>query len=372
VHGRSTFGERGCPGEGRITSSLPSRPHIERGFASGSDQQLRQWLLGREILEFKFRRRPGENRKTGKEESEPMLNSVIYENSLRSYQSQINRFPLLAPEEEFNLAVRYRENGDLEAAHRLITSHLRFVVKIAFEYRFYGIKIADLVQEGNVGLILALKKFDPYQGHRFVSYAIWWVRACIQAFIVKNWSLVKIGTTQAQKKLFYKIGKIRKSLELNREEEQYEVLAKDLQVSKEDILEMEQRMTSKDLSLETIVDEDEKLNHLDLLRQDGPDQEEQLAEQEEIKHRERQISAAMKRLDGREGYVIRHRIMDDDPLTLQKIGSHLGISRERVRQIQGEALKKLRRELCSAVDLIGTPPYPNSTLNAKELCGGLS
>ncbi len=297
--------------------------------------------------------------------------SAVYENSLRFYQAQINRFPFLSREEEFNLAVRYREEGDVEAAHRLITSHLRFAAKVAFEYRSYGIKIADLIQEGNVGLILALKKFDPYQGHRFVSYAIWWVRACIQAFIVKNWSLVKIGTTQAQKKLFYKIGKIRKALELNHGEGQYEVLAKELRVNKEDIIEMEQRMTSKDLSLEGFIDEGEQLSHLDLLQQDGPDQEEQLSEKEEIKSRESQVSAAMKRLDERECYVIQHRIMSDDPLTLQRIGNHLKVSRERVRQIQDQALRKLREEFTAGIDPIGSPPYPNPTLNAKQLCGGL-
>jgi RNA polymerase sigma-32 factor len=298
-----------------------------------------------------------------------MLASAVHENSLKSYQAQINRFPLLAREEEFNLAVRYREKGDVEAAHRLITSHLRFVVKVAFEYRSYGIKLADLIQEGNIGLILALKKFDPYKGHRFVSYAVWWVRACIQAFVLKNWSLVKIGTTQAQKKLFYKIGRIKTALELNHKEEQYDALAKKLRVNKEDIIEMEQRMTSKDLSLEATTGE--QLTHLDLLQQDVPDQEEQLSKKEEIKHRESQISAAMKRLNERECYVIQHRIMTDEPLTLEKIGNHLRISTERARQIQGEALRKLRKEFTVGIDPIGSPPYPNPTLNAKELCGSL-
>ncbi len=298
-----------------------------------------------------------------------MRASAVYDNSLRFYQAQISRFPFLTREEEFNLAVRYREEGDVEAAHQLIMSHLRFATKVAFEYRSYGIKIADLIQEGNVGLILALKKFDPYKGHRFVSYAIWWVRACIQAFIIKNWSLVKIGTTRAQKRLFYKIGRIRKALELNHEEEQYKVLAKDFRVNKEDIIEMEQRMTSRDLSLEAATGE--QLTHLDLLQQDGPNQEEQLLEEEEIKRRESQVSAAMKCLNEKECYIIQHRIMSDEPLTLQKIGNHFRISRERVRQIEDRALRKLRDEFPEGIDPIGSPPYPNPSLNAKELCGSL-
>src|SRR5512135_1576551 len=163
-----------------------------------------------------------------------------------TYLRQINQFPLLTPEEEFKLAVRYRKYNDREAAEKLITSNLRFVVKVAFEYKTYGIKLLDLVQEGNIGLMMAVKKFNPYKGYRLISYSVWWIRAYIQNFIIKSWSLVKIGTTQAQKKLFYKIGKVRKALESDREnEKRYEVLAKDLDVTKENIIEMEQRMSAR-------------------------------------------------------------------------------------------------------------------------------
>src|SRR3990172_8965465 len=172
-----------------------------------------------------------------------MLNLPVVKNSLESYLVQINQFPLLTPEEEFNLATRYRKDNDLEAAHKLITSNLRFVVKVAFEYKSYGVKLLDLIQEGNIGLMMAVKKFNPYKGYRFISYAIWWIRAYIQNFIIKTWSLVKIGTTQAQKKLFYKIGKVRKALESDQDsDKKYEKLAKNLDVAKEDIIEMEQRM----------------------------------------------------------------------------------------------------------------------------------
>ena len=270
----------------------------------------------------------------------------VLKNSLESYLVQINQFPLLTQEEEFQLAVRYRKYNDLEAAQKLITANLRFVVKVAFEYKSYGVKLPDLIQEGNIGLMMAVKKFNPYKGYRFISYAIWWIRAYIQNFIIKSWSLVKIGTTQAQKKLFYKIGKVRKALESGgNTEKKYEYLAKDLDVAKSDIIEMEQRMSSRDLSLDTPFDEGHELTHLDLLQEDSLNQEEALAREEEKKIREREVVNAMKRLNEKEVYVIKNRIMADSPLTLQEIGDHLRLSRERVRQIESEALKKLKKEI---------------------------
>jgi RNA polymerase sigma-32 factor len=281
-----------------------------------------------------------------------MDNLPVVKNSLESYLIQINQFLLLTKEDEFQLAVRYRKYNDIEAAHRLITSNLRFVVKVAFEYKSYGIKLLDLIQEGNIGLMMAVKKFDPYKGYRFISYAIWWIRAYIQNFIIKTWSLVKIGTTQAQKKLFYKIGKVRKALEADQEnEKKYEHLANDLDVSKEDIIEMEQRMSSRDLSLDAPFDEGHELTHLDLLQENSPNQEETLAREEEKKIREREVLNAMKRLNEKEVYVIKNRIMADSPLTLQEIGNHLKLSRERVRQIESEALKKLRKEFSANISL---------------------
>jgi len=279
-----------------------------------------------------------------------MPNLPVVKDSLQSYLIQINRFPLLSQEEEFELAVRYRKYNDIEAAHKLITSNLKFVVKVAFEYKSYGAKLADLIQEGNIGLMMAVKKFDPHKGYRFISYAIWWIRAYIQNFIIKTWSLVKIGTTQAQKKLFYKIGKVRKALESDREnEKRYELLANDLDVAKEDIIEMEQRMSSRDLSLDAPFDEDHELTHLDLLQEGSPDQEEALAQQQEKKIRERDVQNALKRLNEKEVYVIKNRIMSDTPLTLQEIGTHLKLSRERVRQIESEALKKLKKEMSLSI-----------------------
>jgi len=282
----------------------------------------------------------------------PNPNLPVVKNSLESYLVQINQFPLLTKEQEFKLAVRYRKHTDIEAAQKLITSNLRFVVKVAFEYKSYGVKLLDLIQEGNIGLMMAVKKFDPYKGYRFISYAIWWIRAYIQNFITKTWSLVKIGTTQAQKKLFYKIGKIRKALESNGEDEKkYELLAQDLDVAKEDIIEMEQRMAARDLSLDAPFDEGQELTHLDLLKEESPNQEEVFAQDEEKRIRESEVQNAMKRLNEKEVYVIKNRIMADEPLTLQQIGDHLKLSRERVRQIESEALKKLKKEFSTRLEL---------------------
>ena len=281
-----------------------------------------------------------------------MSSLPVVKNSLESYLTQINQFPLLTQEEEFKLATRYRKDNDIEAAQKLITSNLRFVVKVAFEYKSYEVTLLDLIQEGNIGLMMAVKKFDPYKGYRFISYAIWWIRAYIQNFIIKTWSLVKIGTTQAQKKLFYKIGKVRKALESDPDnEKKYDVLADDLDVAKEEIMEMEQRMSARDLSLDAPFDEDHELTPLDLLQDGSVNQEEALIVEQEKKIIETEVLDAMRRLNEKEAFIIRNRIMAESPLTLQEIGDHLRLSRERVRQIESEALKKLKKEIGPSVSL---------------------
>jgi RNA polymerase sigma-32 factor len=276
----------------------------------------------------------------------------VVKDSLESYFIKINQIPLLTQKEEFQLAVRYRKQSDIGAAHKLVTSNLRFVVKVALEYRTYGVKLSDLIQEGNIGLMMAVKKFNPYRRYRFISYAVWWIRAYIQNYIIKTWSLVKIGTTQAQKKLFYKIGKVRKALEADRENEnKYELLAKDLHVPKGDIIEMEQRMSSRDLSLDSTFGEDHELTHLDLLQENRPNQEELFAQEEQRRIQQEKVQSAMERLSEKEVHVIKNRIMADEPLTLQEIGNQLKLSKERVRQIESEALKKLKREINHSIHL---------------------
>jgi RNA polymerase sigma-32 factor len=279
-----------------------------------------------------------------------MSHLPVVSNALDLYMAQINQLPILSPKEEFELALRYREKGDIEAAHKLITSNLRFVVKIALEYKNYGLKLLDLVQEGNIGLMMAVKKFDPHRGYRFISYAVWWIRAYIQNFIIKSWSLVKIGTTQAQKKLFYKLGKVRRLLEAPQGDhrQSYEDIAKDLGVKEEEIHEMEQRMGSRDLSLDLPFDEGQELTPLALLSDDSPDQEDMLIRSQDSQIQKNEISKALARLSERERYIITHRIMSDNPLTLREIGDTFNLSRERIRQIEKDALTKLRREMQNA------------------------
>jgi RNA polymerase sigma-32 factor len=274
----------------------------------------------------------------------------VVSNALDLYMAQINQLPILSPKEEFELALKYREKGDIEAAHKLITSNLRFVVKIALEYENYGLKLLDLIQEGNVGLMMAVKKFDPRRGYRFISYAVWWIKAYIQNFIIKSWSLVKIGTTQAQKKLFYKLGKVRRLLEAPQGDhpQSYEEIAKDLGVKEEEIHEMEQRMSRRDLSLDLPFDEDQELTPLAFLSDDSPEQEDMLMRSQDSHIQKNEISNALARLSERERYIITHRIMSDNPLTLREIGDTFQLSRERIRQIEKEALTKLRREIQNA------------------------
>ncbi len=279
-----------------------------------------------------------------------MQNLPVITNSLELYLNQINKFPLLNPAEEFELAVRYREENDIEAAHQLITSNLRFVVKVALEHRSYGVKLLDLIQEGNIGLMMAVKKFNPHRGYRLISYAIWWIRAYMKNFIIKTWSLVKIGTTQTQKKLFYSLGKTKRIMRSNKfGEDEISALAKALNVKDHEIVEMQQRMSLRDFSLDCTLAEDRYMTHLDLLADEKPNQEELVGQMEEEQHRKREICRALACLSPKEKYVIEKRIMTHEPATLQEIGDSLSLSRERIRQIEVDALKKLRTELGQAI-----------------------
>jgi len=271
----------------------------------------------------------------------------ILSDNLSHYLAQIREYSLLSPEEEFALASRYQETEDVEIAHKLITSNLRFVVKVALEYRGYGIKLLDVIQEGNIGLMVALKKFDPHKGYRFISYAIWWIRAYIQNFIIRSWSLVKIGTTQLQKKLFYKMGKIKGIAHEEHREEKIEELAQELSVRSSDIEEMQKRFAGRDLSLDAKLDFDQGTSFLDILPDLSPDQEELLGESEEDDVLKGEVHEALGNLSDRERFIISQRIMADDPMTLQELGDTFQISRERVRQIEGEALRKLKDRLGS-------------------------
>ncbi|MCK9362670.1 MAG: RNA polymerase sigma factor RpoH [Syntrophales bacterium] len=262
--------------------------------------------------------------------------------TLDVYVAEINRFPILTAEEEFELAVRFKKYNDMQAAEKLVVSNLRFVVKIAHEYRNYGMKLPDLVQEGNIGLMHAVKKFDPYKGYRLISYAVWWIRAYIQNYLIKSWSLVKIGTTQTQRKLFFKLGQARKTLEtLSEKHAEFSEIAESLGVKAEEIAEMETRMGSRDLSLNTAVNDESESTHLDYLTDDGEDQETSLIRKEETSIVQRNIAGALSKLNDKESFIIRNRVMADNPLTLQEVGDHFRVTRERARQIEKQALKKM-------------------------------
>jgi len=263
--------------------------------------------------------------------------------TLDIYIAQINRYPILSADEEFRFAVQFKKYNDMEAAEKLVISNLRFVVKIAHEYRNYGVKLADLIQEGNIGLMHAVKKFDPYKGYRLISYAVWWIRAYIQNFIIKSWSLVKIGTTQAQRKLFFKLSQAKKKLEtLSQKNPEFGEIAESLGVKETEVEEMDQRLTYRDLSLDSYIGEEGETSHLDYLTYVGEDQETSLIKKEEMDIVKRNIAGALTSLNERESYIVRHRIMTDTPKTLQEIGNKYSITRERARQIEKQALKKLR------------------------------
>ena len=263
--------------------------------------------------------------------------------TLDIYISEINRFPVLSAEEEFKLAVRFKKFNDVAAAEKLVISNLRFVVKIAHEYRSYGMKLADLIQEGNIGLMHAVKKFDPYKGYRLISYAVWWIRAYIQNFIIKSWSLVKIGTTQAQRKLFFKLSQAKKKLEtLSQKNPEFGEIAESLGVKENEIEEMDLRLSHRDLSLDAYINDEGETTHIDNLTYKGEDQEMALIRKEEMDLVKRNIAGALVNLNERESYIVKHRIMTDNPITLQEIGSKYNITRERARQIEKQALKKLR------------------------------
>ncbi|MEN6464683.1 MAG: RNA polymerase factor sigma-32, partial [Syntrophaceae bacterium] len=210
------------------------------------------------------------------------MNELVTSNALDLYISKINKIPILTAEEEFGLAVRFKKTNDPGAAEKLVTSNLRFVVKIAHEYKNYGIKLIDLIQEGNIGLMHAVKKFDPYKGYRLISYAVWWIRAYMQNFIIKSWSLVKIGTTQAQRKLFFKLNQAKKKLEgMSARHPEFSEIAENLNVKEAEIEEMDLRMSNRDLSLDAFISEDGATSFIDSLPYEGEDQEQSLIRKEE-------------------------------------------------------------------------------------------
>jgi RNA polymerase sigma-32 factor len=290
-----------------------------------------------------------------------MNRTSVASSTLDQYLREINRVALLTVEEERRLAREFRDQGNKRAGHRLVEANLRFVVKVAFEYRSYGLRMADLIQEGNIGLMKAVQKFDPDKEIRLISYAVWWIRAYIQNHILKSWSLVKIGTTQAQRKLFFSLARTRHEIErltpgagLDQAGIDVNLVAKKLRVRPSDVVEMQQRMEGRDLSLDAPV-ADGTSTHLEFTPGEGDPQDEELARAEEDAIVHRRVSEAMGRLDPRERHIVEARIMGDGKETLRDLGQHFGFSRERARQLEIRALEKLRRELQPLADEVGWP-----------------
>jgi RNA polymerase sigma-32 factor len=270
---------------------------------------------------------------------------------LRAYMAEVQRHPVLSREEEHELAVHYRETGDVEAAYRLVASNLRLVVKIAHEYRRTAFQLLDLVQEGNLGLMQAVKKYDPWKGVKLSSYAAWWIRAYIIRFVMENWRLVKLGTTQAQRKLFFNLAKEREKLLSRGIEPTPRLLAKNLDVEESDVEEMTARMAADDLSLDAPVapGEDGSQSRLDRLADGGGGADDRIGD-EELRRlfREKLDAFAVTITDPKERYIFDHRLLPPDgtaPLTLQEIGAHFKLTRERARQIEAKLTARLREHV---------------------------
>jgi RNA polymerase sigma-32 factor len=272
------------------------------------------------------------------------MNYPVVSTQWDQFLSLVRSIKPLSREREFELAVKYHETGDVEAAQEMVVSHLPFVVKVAFQYRHYMIPVQDLIQEGAIGLMKAVKRFDPYRGFRLVSFAVWWIKAYIKNFIMKNWNLVKLGTTQAQRKLFFRIGDVGEHADEETRQEHIEDLATELKVKPDDVIEVQARMKAREWSLNEMVGDEKDVSGLDLLPADSPDQESQLIEKETGQALSAATDNALKKLDERERFIVTKRYMEDSPWTLQKLGDHFGTSRERVRQLEKRALKKLKGE----------------------------
>jgi RNA polymerase sigma-32 factor len=287
------------------------------------------------------------------------LPSVGAHGGLTRYLEEIRQFPMLEPQEEYMLAKSWREHGDRDAAHRLVTSHLRLVARIAMGYRGYGLPIGEVVSEGNVGLMQAVKRFDPDKGFRLATYAMWWIRAAIQEYILRSWSLVKMGTTAAQKKLFFNLRKIKGQLKALDEgdlrPDQVKRIATQLGVTEEDVVSMNRRLAG-DSSLNAPVRNDSESGEWqDWLVDDTMDQETALAESEEAERRRGMLNNALKSLNERERRVFEARRLAEDPLTLEELSSEFGVSRERIRQIEVRAFEKVQKAVQKAAAAAEVP-----------------
>lgn len=280
--------------------------------------------------------------------------TVPLEGSLSQYFTEAWKFPMLEAEEEYMLAKSWREHGDKEAAHKLVTSHLRLVCKIATGYRGYGLPLADLISEGNIGLMKAVKKFEPDRGFRLSTYAMWWVRAAITEFVLRSWSMVKMGTVAAQKKLFFSLRKTKSQLKIMDTGElspgQTKQLSDALNVSEDEVVTMNRRLASRDVSLNAPVSDEETMEFQDTLVDETPSPEAIVAANEELEERREFLKKALETLSERERHIFVERQLTEDPQTLEELGKHYGISRERIRQLEARALEKVKAAVMHDVE----------------------
>ncbi len=282
----------------------------------------------------------------------PSVPQLDPESNLSRYLQNIRKFPILEPRQEFMLAKSWREHGDSDAAHQLVTSHLRLVAKIAMGYRGYGLPMGELISEGNVGMMHAVKRFEPDRGFRLATYAMWWIKAAIQEYILHSWSLVKIGTTAAQKKLFFNLRRIKGEIQAMEEgdliPENVKEIATRLNVSETEVISMNRRMAAPDNSLNAPLRADSEGEWQDWLVDDMDSQETRLAESEELEKRRDLLHGALETLNERERHILVERRLSEDPLTLEQLSQQFGISRERVRQIEVRAFEKLQKSMRTA------------------------
>ncbi len=275
--------------------------------------------------------------------------TISEEGGLARYYRQIWTYPMLKPDEEYMLAMRWREHEDVDAAHKLVTSHLRLVAKIAGGYRGYGLPLADLVSEGNIGLMKAVKKFEPERGFRLATYAMWWIRAAITEYVLRSWSLVKMGTVTGQKKLFFSLGRIKRTLNMVESgdllDEDVKRVAEALDVSERDVVNMNRRLSARDVSLNAPrrVDEEGGAEMMETLVCEAPSPETVAANRQELAFRKGLLRQALAELPERERHIVAERQLSERPKTLEELGVHYGISRERIRQLEARALQKLHK-----------------------------
>jgi RNA polymerase sigma-32 factor len=282
-------------------------------------------------------------------ENKNLLPVITSENDIYPYLKKINQFPMLTDEEEKKLAIDWLKNGNTKAAQKLVTSHLRLVAKIAMGYRGYGLPLFDLISEGNLGLIQAIRKFDPDKGFRLATYAIWWIRASIQEYVLHSWSLVKIGTTAAQKKLFFNLRRLRNQLKKYEEgyltNDQIKSISQDLGVTEDEVKQMEGRVFNQDFSLNTPLNDENDSEWIDQVEDDNIDVVTRVEERDELEKRKALYNQAVKKLEPRELEILTARRLDEEPKTLEDLSQRYSISRERVRQIENKAIKKLQEEI---------------------------